>query len=103
MIALERRLRRLAASLAPERETDYTRRLRARIEEARRRLADARARGDVPPLDTAENEREDLSGLTVIEILHRGRARAAARSKWPGQAPHRPSRDLSAGSNATHE
>jgi len=77
MKTITRRLLRLENGLGLGPETESERRLHARIEEGRRRVADARARGDLPPLDTADNQREDVSGLTVTEILNRGRARVA--------------------------
>jgi len=73
---IDRRLRRLEERFGPQVETEFTRRLRARMEAGRRRLAEAQARGE---WSGAVNDqgKEDLRGLTVREILLRGRARNA--------------------------
>jgi len=60
------------------------RRLMEQLEQGRRRLEEARKRGDWSP-DAAEGEREDLSRLSVVEILLRGRARARARAQSAGR------------------
>jgi len=57
--------------LAPE--TESSRRLRERIEAARRRLVEARERGELSGPIYEDEEKEDLTGLSVTEILHRGR------------------------------
>ena len=49
MKAITRRLGRLEVRLGLQPETEFDRRLRARIETAQRRLAEARERGDVGP------------------------------------------------------
>jgi hypothetical protein len=75
MRTLSRRLRKLedCYRIGPEREFD--RQLRERIAAARRRLAEFASReGSHPPSAACE----DLSGLTVEEILHRGRMRNGA-------------------------
>ncbi|MEQ1949357.1 MAG: hypothetical protein ABL995_19345 [Bryobacteraceae bacterium] len=81
MKTLARRLQRLEdrSGVGPDTEADI--RLRVLLEEGRQRVADARAFDGLPPLDTAENEQENLSGLTTIEILNRGRARVAAQAR----------------------
>jgi hypothetical protein len=71
MKALSRRLRQLENTLVPEVETEFTLELAARIEEGRCRAAVARS-GEAHPECTSK----DLSGLTVEEILLRGRQRA---------------------------
>jgi len=76
MKTIARRLRRLEHGFRLGPETESERHLRAQIEEGRRRVADARARGVLAPA-TSENDRDDLSGLSLEEILQRGRARVA--------------------------
>jgi hypothetical protein len=49
MKSIVRRLHRLEESLGVGPETEFTRRLRERIEAARRRLAEARERGELGP------------------------------------------------------
>jgi len=57
-------------------ETESWRRLRESIEAGRRRLAESKERGEWSgSLD--DDEREDVAGISVAEILHRGRARVA--------------------------
>ena len=75
MRTLSRRLRKLedCYRIGPEREFD--RQLRERIAAARRRLAEFASWEGSHPSSTAC---EDLSGLTMEEILHRGRMRNAA-------------------------
>ena len=70
MRAISRRLGRLEGRLGLV-ETEETRRVREFAETLRRRIADGRAR-----VGTSERAVEDLSGLTVEEILQRGRQRA---------------------------
>ena len=84
MRTITRRLQKLedACGLGPE--TEGERQLRARIEEGRQRVAELRARGELPPA-TSQHDLDDLSGLSILEILQRGRARVAAGCKWPGQ------------------
>ena len=59
---------------------EHTRRLIVGLEAGRRRVAEARARGecDSPPPD--EDDWKNLVGLTRVEILNRGRQRARERS-----------------------
>jgi hypothetical protein len=85
MNTMSRRIRRLEDRLGLV-ETDYVRRARERVETLRRRIA-ARARGegqgssgDKQTPDTVETAGEDLSGLTIAEVLRRGRSRASARA-----------------------
>jgi hypothetical protein len=49
MKAIIRRLRRLEDRLGPAIETEFARQLRERIEEGRRRVAEARERGELGP------------------------------------------------------
>ena len=74
MKSISRRIRRLEESFGPPVETEFARRLRERIEAGRRRVAQWRAREGI---SVSDQERENLSGLTETEILHRGRARVA--------------------------
>jgi len=76
MQAIIRRLRKLEERFGPAVETECTRRLRERIEAGRRRLAQARERGEWCG-SIGHGEREDLTRLSVTEVLHRGRAKVA--------------------------
>jgi hypothetical protein len=76
MRSISRRIHRLEERLGPPVETEYTRRLREWIEAGRRRLAEAQERGEwCGPV--GDHHGENLAGLSVIEVLHRGRARVA--------------------------
>jgi hypothetical protein len=77
---IARRLQKLERGFGLGPETEDDRRLRERLETARRRAAERRAREGLPPLET-DDQREDLRGLTIVEILQRGRARAHARNE----------------------
>ena len=68
------RILRLEERFGPPVETESTRRLRERIEAGRRRVAQWREREGI---SVSDQDRENLSGLTETEILHRGRARVA--------------------------
>jgi hypothetical protein len=78
MRTIASRLQKLEDRFGVGPETEATLRLRALIEEGRQRVADARACGILSPPDTADWDREDITGLTAIDILDRGRARARA-------------------------
>jgi hypothetical protein len=80
MKSISRRIRRLEERLGPSVETRFWRRLRERLEAGRRRVAQSREDSG-EPLDGVRKEWGDLSGLTVNEILHRGRLRAASQSQ----------------------
>jgi hypothetical protein len=69
MRAISRRLGRLEYRFGAAVESVFTRQLAARIEEGRRRVAEWRAGEGLAPEEPKE---EDLSGLTIVEILHRG-------------------------------
>jgi hypothetical protein len=73
MRTLSRRLRKLEDRfwLAPE--TEFDRQLRVRIEAGGRRLDEAKERGEW--CGSVLMAREHLAGLSVIEILQRGRER----------------------------
>ncbi len=73
MKVMIRRLRRLEERFGPPVETEFTRRLRERIEAGRRRVAKWREHEGSP---VSDQHRENIAGLSVIEILHRGRAKA---------------------------
>jgi hypothetical protein len=77
MKTISRRIRRLEERfrLGPV-ETEFSRRLRERIEEGRRRLAEAKERIEWSG-PVHDGEGEDRTGLSVTEILHRGRAKVA--------------------------
>jgi hypothetical protein len=69
-----RRLRRLEDRFCPPVETEFSRLLRDRIEAGRRRLAQSGGLdGRVRSAD--DREHEDVSGLSLEQILHRGRDR----------------------------
>jgi hypothetical protein len=77
MKTIIRRLRRLEDRFCPPVETESWRRLRERIEAARQRLAES----DFPDCGSrtaGDQGRDDVSGLSVEQILLRGRARLAA-------------------------
>jgi hypothetical protein len=73
MKTIIRRLRRLEDRFCPPVETEFSRHLLARIEAGRRRVAESDVRDG-----RVRNacEREDVSGLSVEQILLRGRERA---------------------------
>ena len=71
---ISRRLGRLEDRLGFGPETEDHRRLRERLVSARRRLAEWRAHERLPPEE--ERQHENLTGLSIVDILHRGRARA---------------------------
>jgi hypothetical protein len=79
---IARRLQRLEEGFGLGPETEHDRLLRERLEKFRQRVAERRAREGLPPLETDERQREDLRGLTIAEILRRGRfpARSSARN-----------------------
>jgi hypothetical protein len=81
MKTIVRRLRKLEDRFGLAPETEFDRQLRERIEAGRRRVAEARERGELSGPIYEDEEKEDLTGLSVMEILHRGRARAVARAK----------------------
>jgi hypothetical protein len=84
MKSISRRIRRLEeARFGTAADIEFSRRLRERMDAGRRRLAEARERGEWCG-SVGDNEGENLSGLSVIEILHRGRARALARISAEG-------------------
>jgi hypothetical protein len=72
------RLHKLEERLGLQPETEFNRGLRERLKTLRRRTAERRVREGLPPEDPDE---EDLSGLTLTEILHRRCARARARAE----------------------
>jgi len=69
-----RRLRKLENRFGPPVETRFTRLLRQRIEEGRQRVAQARERGECCG-SVGDDDVDDLRGLSVNEILLRGRAK----------------------------
>jgi hypothetical protein len=75
---ISRRLQRLEEGLGLGPETEHDRRLREQLEKFRRRAAERRAREGLPPVEADERQREDLTGLSIVQILQRGRARAHA-------------------------
>jgi len=61
-------------------ETEESRRTRELVETIRRRRAARRAREGLPPEEPDEAQREDLSGLSLREVVQRGCASACARA-----------------------
>jgi hypothetical protein len=74
-----RRLRRFEDRFCPPVETESDRQLRARIEAGRRRVSES----DVLDCGSRGGDREldDVSGLSVEQILLRGRERARLATK----------------------
>ena len=77
MKSISRRIRRLQERFGLEPvETEFSRRLRERIQEGWRRRVEARERGEWSG-PVGHDEEENLAGLSMTEILHLGRARVA--------------------------
>ena len=76
MRVISRRLRKLENSFGLAPETEFSKRLRERIEGALRRVAEFDAREGRPPRNVAKREPEEVSGLSVEQILLRGRMKA---------------------------
>jgi hypothetical protein len=70
-----RRLRRLEDRFCPPVETEFSRHLRERIEAGRRRLAESDGL-DGRVSTAGDREHEDVSGLSLEQILHRGLEKA---------------------------
>ena len=79
MTNISRRIRRLEeARFGTAADNEFARRLLERMAEGRRRVAEAKKqRGELWGPDS-DDDGEDLRGLSLNEILHRGRARARA-------------------------
>ena len=75
MKAVIRRIRILEVSAGLV-ETAESRRAREQVEILHQRIVVARARVGFNSVVSQDGHREDLSGLTVIDILNRGRQRA---------------------------
>ena len=78
---IDRRLRRLEERCGPAFESWQTRRLRERLDAARLR----RGLPPISPVHLAE-----LRGKSIVEILHSGRQRAAARARESGKYTEQP-------------
>ena len=81
MKAIDRRLRRLEASLAPQ-ENEEVRNLVTLLRERRRRRLEASGE----PFESRPCERftdDQNRHLSVADILRMGRRRAAAAQQWP--------------------
>jgi len=76
MKAIFRRLKRLEDRRQPSEETESSQRLRERIEAGRRRVENARQRLGLPPAEEWPLEYPS-EPLTISQLLHRGRERAA--------------------------
>ena len=81
MRLIDRRLRRLEERCLPAVESWQTRRLRERLEAARLRCG-------LPPI--SPERLAELRGKSIVEILHSGRQRAAARARESGKYAERP-------------
>ena len=79
MKAIGKRLGKLEQRFGPHVQTEFERNLMALLEAGRRRVAESRAGEGLPERPFADN-RNDLAGLSMIEILNRGRLRARERA-----------------------
>jgi len=61
-------------------ETEESRREREFAETIERRLAAGRARAGLPPRTLTDSERRELAGMSVEQVLLRGRLRARERT-----------------------
>jgi hypothetical protein len=77
MKTIDRRIRKLEVG-AGIIETEGSRREREFEETIRRRIAEGRARLGLLPRTFTDSERRERAGMSVEEILQRGRARAHA-------------------------
>jgi hypothetical protein len=85
MKTIIRRQRRLEDQFCPSMETESSRRLRESLEAGLRRVAEAKKRNEWSG-SIDDGERENLAGLSVMEILDRGRARIARAKVQKGEA-----------------
>ena len=88
MKTINRRLRKLEEGFGLVPETEDDRRLRERLEAGRRRVAEARARGECggPVGEAIRSETVNLRrGMTVVDILILGRERARQQSGGAAQ------------------
>ena len=79
MKAISGRLRRLETRMGLV-ETPEARRAREALEKFHARLA-RQARAEGREYDPLEHQRKDLAGLSIIEVLQRGRQRAQAEAR----------------------
>ena len=87
MKSTDRRLRKLEDRFGPAIETGFSRRLRERIEAARRRLARPAAEcGETPAPDSGRRERASLCGLSLADRILLARRQARARRDCAGPA-----------------
>jgi len=80
MKTMARRIRKLEVG-AGFIETEDSRREREQVEILGRRIAAGRARAGLPPRTFTDSERRELAGMSVEEILLRGRQRARVRTQ----------------------
>jgi len=82
MTSIARRIQRLEERFLPEPETEFSRRLRARMEAGRRRLQEARGQSvtDEVPLPEMNAPMENRP-RTMIHLLNSGRERAARKKE----------------------
>jgi len=79
MKAITRRILRLELQ-AGLIETEESRREREQVEILERRIAAGRARVGLPPRTFTDSERRELAGMSVEDVLLRGRLRARERT-----------------------
>ena len=77
MRGISRRLSRLEDLLMPPVETEFLRRLRARLEAGRRRLVAAQTRGEWKPVAEFQQRDAQHGARSIVEILLAGRQRLA--------------------------
>ncbi len=77
MKSVDRRLLKLNDRFGPAIETEFSRRLRERIITARRRIAEARERGELEPCAEVRPRDAQNGRQPIAEILQ------SARRRWP--------------------
>jgi len=80
---LEGRLQRLERQTGLGPETEEQRQFRERLDGMRRRDAEYRLREGLPQRE--DEPVEDLTGLTIAEVLQRGRSKAFLRNRTLGR------------------
>jgi hypothetical protein len=79
MKTMARRIRKLELGTGLI-ETEESRREREQVEILQRRIAAGRARAGLPPRTFTDSELAELAGMSIEDILLRGRLRARERS-----------------------
>jgi hypothetical protein len=83
-----RRLRRLEDRFGPAMETEFSRRLRERIEAGRRRVAEARERGELEPCAEVRPDDVQNGRQTIAEFLQSARRRWHSSDNAVQPGPH---------------